>query len=71
MSQGPFEFFGSSVFELARLNRAIAQLARPALNDEQPAPIRKEMIELLWGRKRELLRLVDPSGGWAPNQPVA
>jgi hypothetical protein len=29
------------------------------------------MIELLWGRKRELLRLVDPSGGWTPNQPVA
>jgi hypothetical protein len=71
LSQGPFEFSGISVFELARLNRAIAQLARPALYDEEPAPQRKEMIEVLWGRKRALLRLVDPSGGWTPNQPVA
>jgi hypothetical protein len=71
LSQGPFEFSSSSVFELAHLNRAIAKLARPALYDEEPAPQRKEMIELLWDRKRELLRLVDPSGGWTPNQPVA
>ena len=89
LSQGPFEFAGGNVFELARLNRAIAQLARPALSDEWLAPLspaelfdlgvfvgsaasqRKELIQRLWSRKRQLMRHVDPSGGWSPQQPVA
>jgi len=71
LSQGPFELSGRSVFELACLNRAIAQLARPALYDEEAEPQRKEMIQVLWGRKRELLRPVEPSPAWTPNQPVA
>ena len=89
MSQGPVEFSGGNVFELARLNRAIEQLTRPALSDEWLAPLspaelfdlgvfvrgagsqRKELIQRLWSRKRQLMRHVDLSGGWSPQQPVA
>ena len=47
MSQGPFEFSGAHVFELARLNRAIARLARPVLSDAWQASISPaELVDL-------------------------
>ena len=55
MSQGTFEFTGGDVFELTRLNRALAQLARPGSEEEWPQ-LRQELIKRLWSRKRQLLR---------------
>src|ERR1700694_152955 len=38
MSQGTLEFTGSHAFELTRVNRALAQLARPGSKEEWLAP---------------------------------
>lgn len=72
MSEGVWDLNGA--FELARLNRVLAQLARPGPTDEWLAPMtlaelidvgvfaggrapqRKQIIERLWSRKRQLLR---------------
>jgi hypothetical protein len=39
MSEGTFEFNGGHVFELPRLDRALAQLARPGSREEWLAPL--------------------------------
>jgi hypothetical protein len=36
-----------------------------------PAPLRHELIERLWSRKRQLLRLAAESDGYGPKFPVA
>ncbi len=89
MSQGTFEFTAGDAFELTRLNRALAKLARPALSEEWVAPAaaaelislgvasafatprRKDLIERIWTRKRQLLRRVETIDGWGPYPPVA
>jgi hypothetical protein len=89
MSQGTLEFTGSHAFELTRVNRALAQLARPGSREEwlsplsrsdlvglgvfagARAPLRHELIERLWSRKRQLLRQAAASDGWGPEFPVA
>lgn len=88
MSQGTFEFTGHDAFELARLNSALARLARPATREEwlapltradlgaigvfagDRAPLRKELIERLWSRKRQLLRQARLDD-WDTEPPVA
>jgi len=74
MSQGSIGLTGGDAFELIRLNRALAHLARPTLS-QAPArvapPRRKELIERLWSRKRRLLREAGTGGGWEPDSPVA
>ena len=87
MSQGTFEFNGGHVFELTRLNRALAQLARPGSREEwlsplsradlnglgvfvdERAPLRQELIERLWSRKRQLLRQAGIAGEWGIDHP--
>lgn len=72
MSQGPYEFSSSDVFELARLNRAIEQLARPTLSNEWlGSPERTEQIQRMWCRKRQLLRQAAKNDRWGPEFPVA
>jgi len=89
MSQGTLEFTGSHAFELTRVNRALAQLARPGSKEEwlaplskadlvdlgvfaaARAPLRHEIIERLWSRKRQLLRQAAMSDGYGPEFPVA
>jgi len=72
LSQGTYEFSGSQVFELARLNRAIAELARPTLSDEWlGSPERTELIQRMWCRKRQLLRQAAKNDRWGPEFPVA
>jgi hypothetical protein len=89
MSQGTLEFTGGHAFELTRINRALAQLARPGSREEwlsplsradlvglgvfagARAPLRHELIERLWSRKRELLRQAANTDGWGPEFPVA
>ena len=63
MSQGTLGFNGGHVFEFTRLNRALAQLARPGS--------REELIERLWSRKRQLLRQAAECDGWGPEVLVA
>jgi hypothetical protein len=74
MSQGSIGLTGGDAFELIRLNRALAHLARPTLS-EAPArvapPRRKELIARLWSRKRRLLRQAGTGGSWEPESPVA
>jgi hypothetical protein len=87
LSQGTFEFTGGHVFELTRLNRALAQLSRPGSREEwlSPlsradldglgvfgdgrAPLRQELIERLWSRKRQVLRQAGLANEWATDQP--
>jgi len=75
MTAGTFGFGSGDAFELARINRVLDMLARPALTDEWQSPItpgelldlgvftggrvptRKELIERLWNRKRQIVRL--------------
>lgn len=89
MSQDTFDSSPSDMFELARLNRTLMHLARPASSQEWqapltttqlidlglfpsgPAPQRKELIERLWTRKRQLLRKADAFAHWGPDRPVA
>jgi hypothetical protein len=89
MSQGTLEFNGGHAFELTRLNRALAQLARPGSREEwlsplswadldglgvftgPRAPLRHELIERLWSRKRQLLRQAAEHDGYGPEFPVA
>jgi hypothetical protein len=72
LSQGPYEFSSSDVFELARLNRAIEQLAKPTLSDEWlTSPERTEQIQRMWCRKRQLLRQAAKNDRWGPEFPVA
>jgi hypothetical protein len=89
MSQGTLEFTGGHAFELTRVNRALAQLARPGSREEwlspltradlvglgvfagARAPLRHELIERLWSRKRALLRQAANADGWGPGLPVA
>jgi hypothetical protein len=95
MSEGTLEFNGGHAFELTRLNRALAQLARPGSSEEWLSPLsradldglgvfagrvlpatssrgphRKELIERLWSRKRQLLHAAKYDG-WGPECPVA
>lgn len=47
MSQDTFGFSSPDVFELARLNRMLAHLARPALSEVWQAPLTEtQLIEL-------------------------
>ena len=47
MSQGTFEFNGAHVFELTRLNRTLAQLARPGSREEWLSPLsRADLVGL-------------------------
>jgi hypothetical protein len=89
MSQGTSELNGGHAFELARVNRALAQLARPGSREEwlsplsradliglgvfsgARAPLRQELIERLWSRKRQLLREAVAHDGYGPEFPVA
>jgi hypothetical protein len=89
MSQGTLEFTGGHAFELTRVNRALAQLARPGSREEwlSPlsradlvglgvfagvrAPLRHELIERLWSRKRQLLRQAAADDSWGSQFPVA
>jgi hypothetical protein len=88
MSQGTLEFNGGHAFELVRLNRALAHLARPGSREEWlsplswadldglgvvtgPTPLRRELIEHLWSRKRQLLRQAAKCDGYGPEFPVA
>jgi hypothetical protein len=71
MSEGTLEFNGGRAFELTRLNRALAQLARPGSREEWLSPQRKESIERLWRRKRRLLRSAAKHDGYGPELPVA
>jgi hypothetical protein len=89
MSQGTLEFNGGHVFELTRVNRALAQLSRPGSREEwlsplsradlaglgvfagSRGPIRQELIERLWSRKRQLLRQASTPDGYGPEFPVA
>jgi hypothetical protein len=97
MSQGTLEFTGTHAFELTRVNRTLAQLARPGSKEEWLSPLsradlvglgvfdgtwrppatssrgpeRKELIERLWSRKRQLLRQAAADDGWHPEYPVA
>jgi hypothetical protein len=95
MSQGTLGFNGGHAFELTRLNRALAQLARPGSREEWLSPLsradldgmgvftgrrpatssrgpqRKELIERLWSRKRQLLRQAAKCDGWGPEVPIA
>jgi hypothetical protein len=89
MSQGRLEFNGGHVFELTRVNRALAQLARPGSREEWRSPLsradlvglsifaagrpplRHELIERLWSRKRQLQRQAAKYDGWGPEFPVA
>lgn len=68
MSQGTFEFTGGQVFELTRLNRALAQLARPGSEEEWPQ-LRQELIKRLWSRKRQLLRQAGEACEWEQDHP--
>ncbi len=63
MSQGTLGFNGGHAFEFTRLNRALAQLARPGS--------REELIERLWSRKRQPLRQAAECDGWGPEVLVA
>ena len=89
MSQGTLEFNSGHAFELTRVNRALAQLARPGSREEwlsplsradliglgvfagARAPLRHELIERLWSRKRQLLRQAVACDGYGPEFPVA
>jgi hypothetical protein len=89
MSQGTLEFTGGHAFELTRVNRALARLARPGSREEwlsplkradlvglgvfggPRAPLRHELIERLWSRKRQLLCQAANADGWGPEFPVA
>ncbi|HEX7264554.1 MAG TPA: hypothetical protein VF383_10300 [Candidatus Dormibacteraeota bacterium] len=68
MSRGTFEFTGGHVLELTRLNRALAQLARPGSQEEWPQ-LRQELIERLWSRKRQLLRQAGVARQWGQDHP--
>jgi hypothetical protein len=47
VSEGTFGFGGGDPFELTRLNRALDQLARPALSEDWHAPMtRSQLIDL-------------------------
>ena len=90
MREGTPEFNGGHAFELTRLNRALAHLARPGSREEWLAPLsradvdclgvftglrrsprRKNLIECLWRRKRQLLRQAAKHDGYGPEFPVA
>ncbi|HEV3100732.1 MAG TPA: hypothetical protein VG426_00180 [Candidatus Dormibacteraeota bacterium] len=45
MSQGTFEFTGGDVFELTRLNRALARLARPGSQEEWLSPLSRADLD--------------------------
>jgi len=65
------EFNGGHAFELTRLNRALAHLARPGSREDWLSSQRKQSIERLWSRKRRLLREVAKYDGYGPEFPVA
>lgn len=47
MSQGTLEFTGSHAFEFTRVNRALAQLARPGSREEWLSPLsRADLVGL-------------------------
>jgi len=47
MREGTPEFNGGPAFELTRLNRALAQLARPGSKDEWLAPLSRADLDCL------------------------
>jgi hypothetical protein len=89
MSRGTLEFTGGHPFELTRVNRAPAQLARPGSREEWLSPLtradlvgpgvvtgarrplRHELIQRLWSRKRQLLCRAAKFDGREPEFPVA
>ena len=87
MNEGHYQFPGQRWRELRLLDRVLAQVARPVPSEAWSIPFtsselgelglvgatldQKTIIEQLWGRKRTLLRAIEPDndGGFMP--PVA
>ena len=88
MNDGHYQFPGRRIHELRRLDRVLAQVARPVPSDAWSIPFtsqelmelgllsaaaldQKALIEQLWGRKRLLLRTLEPDTDGGSMPPVA
>jgi hypothetical protein len=63
MSQGTLEFNGGHAFELTRLNRALAQLARPGSSEEWLTPLSRADLDDLGVFTGPRRPPATPSGG--------